>query len=337
VEFSSVIGTDFRGATVDKLWSAASSLGTAHLDGVTTHLNGAVDFDLVQLAGGVGNSGRITLVPSYGYSGVKTEFSGGELRELARILREVQSTSAHPGFDCTRAKTDVEKAICGSPKLAALDSAMDWLWRRIEHTPEQIALQKVWIDTRTTCPPAQYPSSSDPLSAGSLASALDPKGCIATAYVDRLRQLASKTSSAVVGSGTYTTDPPLELPRGNRSALVRKFLMARGYRQDEIVIENLGNRSGKITGYGSWANGHECSFEAAEAETEPTGALFRIGDRTPARDEDSVSFVITPQVVIRAAGSRQFQCGARGGWSDVYFRQPDELISRAKGFFRAAE
>jgi uncharacterized protein len=337
VQFSSMIGADLRGATIDNLWGAPPGLGTGHLDRVTTHLDGAVDLDLVQLANGVGNSGRVTFIPLYGHLGVKTEFTGTELRELAKVLRQIQSTSAHPRFDCSRRKTGVEKAICGDPKLAALDSAMNWLWQRIEHTPEHVAAQKTWINTRTTCSTADYYSSSDPFSARSFASSVDPKGCIGIAYAERIRQLASKSSSAVVGSGTYTTDSPLELPQGRHSTLVRKFLRARGYREDGIVIENLGNGSGKISGYGSWANGHECGFETSEAQTLRMGARFRIDDGAPDHDENySVSFAITPQVVIRAGGARQFQCGARGSWSDVYFRQPDDLISSAKGFFQAA-
>jgi uncharacterized protein YjbI with pentapeptide repeats/uncharacterized protein len=336
VQFSSMIGTDLRGATIDNLLGAPPGLGTAHLDRVTTHLDGDIDLDLVQLADGVGDSSQITFIPWYGNSGVKTEFTGTELRELARILRQMRSTSAHPSFECSRAKTGAEKAICGDPKLAALDSAMTWLWQGIEHTPEQVAAQKTWINTRTTCPPADYYSSSDPLSAGSLASFADPKGCIGIAYAERIRQLASKSSSAVVGSGTYTIDSPLALPQGRHSTLVRKFLRARGYRKDEIVVENFGNSSGRISGHGSWANGHECSFETSEAQTQRTGSRFRIDDEAPVHDENySVSFAITPQVVIRAGGNRQFQCGARGGWSDVYFRQPDDLVSSAKGFFQA--
>jgi len=62
---------------------------------------------------------------------------------------------------------------------------------------------------------------------------------------------------------------------------------------------------------------------------ERAGAQLRIIDSpsAPPNAQDSVSFVITPQVVIRAGGNNQFQCGARGGWSDAYFRQPDKLIA----------
>jgi uncharacterized protein YjbI with pentapeptide repeats len=313
VSFASMTGADLRGATIDRLWESPSSLHTAHLDQMTTQLDGDVDLDFAQLADGVGESGRITFIPSYGHSGLKTDFTGGELRQLAAVLPRIPSTSSQPSFDCARAKTDVEKAVCADPKLAALDNALNWLWKRVEHTSEQMAAQKKWTATRGTCPTG------------------DPKTCIGLAYAERIRQLGPKSSSALVGSGTYTTDPPLELPQGQYSALVRKFLMARGYREDEITVENLGNGAGKVSGDGLWANGHLCGFEASEAEVERMGSKFRINDNPAAPDEKyNVSFIITPQVVIWAGGDNQFQCGARGSWSEVYYRQPDELVSKAK-------
>jgi hypothetical protein len=112
--------------------------------------------------------------------------------------------------------------------------------------------------------------------------------------------------------------------------------MARGYRQDEIVVENLGKVTGKVSGSGLWGNGHECGFEASEAETKQMGSRFQIFDDATNRDEKySVSFVITPKVIIRAGGYAGFQCGARGGWSDVYYRQPDDLIAGAKALVAA--
>jgi len=328
VTFASMAGTDLRGATIDDLSGSPPSLGTAHLDQVTTHL---VDgLDLIQLASGAGETGRITVLPWYGHSGIKTEFTGRELRQLAAVLPQMQPASAHPSFDCSRARTDVEKTICADPKLAALDSALNWLWKEIEHTPQEIAAQRKWSSTRATCPSSDE-VLSDPLSPDSFISSSDPRGCIGIAYAERIRKLAPKSSSAVVGNGTYTTDQPLELPVGQYSALVRKFLMARGYREDEIAVESLGKGAGRVSGLGVWANGHQCGFEASEAQTERVGSRFRINDDPAAPDEKySVSFVITPQVVIRAGGNKQFQCGARGGWSDVYFRQPDDLMSSSK-------
>lgn len=327
VFFATMAGADLRGATIGSLLDAPSNLGTARLDGVTTHLSGADDLDLLQLADGVGDGGRINFLPWYGQSGTKAYFSGVELRQLATTLRQMHTASAHPSFDCAHAATGAEKAICADPKLAALDSAMDWLWQRTERTPDRIAAQKKWIDARTTCPPQDYVLSPDRFSAADFASPADPKGCIGIAYAERIRQLAPESSAAVIDTGTYTTDTPFELPQDERAGLVSKYLTARGYRLDDIAVDSLGNGAGKISGSGLWANGHQCDFESAEAKTERKGSTFRIIDDAPfATERNSVSFAVTPHVVVRVGGDRQFYCGARGLWSDVYFRQPGDLL-----------
>jgi uncharacterized protein YjbI with pentapeptide repeats/uncharacterized protein len=334
VTFVSMIGADLRGAVIDRLCCSAPGLATTQLDGVTTHLNGYADTDMdfVQLAAGAGKSGRITFMPDDGYSGRTTKFTGEELRQLAPVFNQMQSASARPSFDCSRARTKVERAICADPKLAALDSALSWLWERVEHTPERIAAQKKWLGARVNCPPPAEDLSVVALSQFSFASSVDREGCIGLAYAERIKQLAPVSAPAAIDGGTYTTDRPLEPPQGRSSALAKKFLMARGFRQDEITVQDLGNGARKISGYGSWANGHQCGFEAKDAETKRVGAQFQIIDDSAAPSDDrySISFVITPQVVIRAGGNKQFQCGARGGWSDAYFRQPDSLVSEIK-------
>lgn len=331
VDFLSVTGADLRGATVEHLCCELPDLGTARLDGATFVLTDSLERSLSLLAAGAGESGRITLLPAYGQSGIRTEFTGPELRQIAAIIPQMQSASVHPSFDCARASTNVEKAVCSDPKLTALDSALDWLWKRVEHTSEALAAQKKWAGSRANCPPSDYVLSSDPLWLGSFGSPVDPRGCIGIAYAKRISELGPKSRSVVISNGTYTTDPPLELPKGPSSALARKFLMARGYREDEIIVDNFGNGAGKVSGYGLWGNYHVCGLEALEKQTQRRGSTFRINDDAPIPDEKySVSFVITPQVVIRVGGAKQFQCGARGGWSDAYFRQPDDLISSAK-------
>ena len=326
-EFSSMTGADLRGATVENLCCALPGLGSAKLDGATTVLQRSFEKDFPELAAGAGESGRITMLPAYGQAGVRTEFTGPELRELAAIIAQMAPASAYPSFDCARASSQVEKAVCADPKLAALDNALDWLWKRVEHTAEEVARQKRWTGSRGNCPPPNL--SSEPLSPG--VSPADPKGCIGIAYAERIRELGPKSRFDAVGSGTYTTDPPLELTKDQSKALARKFLMARGYREDEIITENLGSGSGKIAGDGLWANGHECGFEASEKQAQRTGTKFQIyDDATDRQEKFSVGFVVTPQVIIRTGGDKQFQCGARGGWSDVYFRQPEDLVSSAK-------
>jgi len=326
VAIVSMFRADLRGAVIDHLCCSLAGLGNARLDGVTTHLDGFTDIDFVQLAVGVGESGHITFMPDYGFSGRLTEFTGRELRQLAAAFLQMHSASIRPSFDCTRAASKVKKAICADPKLAALDSALNWLWQRVEHTPEESAVQKKWLAARADCPPP------GPSSRGYFASSTDPQGCIGFAYAERIKQLAPKASSAAVGSGTYTPDQPLQLPRGQYSALAEKFLTARGFRVDEITVKALGTGAGKIEGEGLWANGHTCGFEAPEQKTKRVGSVFRITDASDSPNDDrySVSFVVTPQVVIFAGGDQGFQCGARGMWSAAYFRQPEKLVSKVE-------
>jgi hypothetical protein len=218
----------------------------------------------------------------------------------------------------------VEKAICADPKLTALDSALDWLWQRVEHTPQQKAEQSRWSRARAICPPPAGDSR------GSFVSSADPHGCIGLAYAERIKALAPRASPAALQTGTYTSDEPLKLPRGRYTGLIEKFLVARGIRKDEITVKKAGTRPAEISGSGVWGNGHMCGFEAKEDEVERVGWQFRIADMPTALRDDrySISVVITPQVIIWVGGPRQFQCGARGGWSDAYFRQPDGLVSK---------
>jgi uncharacterized protein len=295
---------------------------------MTTQLTGNADY--IQLAAGVGDSGRIIFVPNEFYSGHPTEFTGAELRQLPAALHRMRSASVHPSFDCAHARTKVEKIICGDPKLAALDRAVDWLWHRVEHTPQQKVAQSRWLRARANCPPPAGDSSDTSVSwtVDSFMSAADPHGCIGLAYAERIKELAPKASPAALQSGTYTSDQPLELPRGRYSALAAKFLTARGFRMDEIRVKSAGTQAAVISGSGVWSNGHMCGFEPTEDQAERVGAQFRVTDDPgpPRDDRYSLSLAITPQVIIRVGGADQFQCGARGGWSDAYFRQPDGLI-----------
>ncbi|CCE11925.1 hypothetical protein BRAS3843_860049 [Bradyrhizobium sp. STM 3843] len=326
ISIVSMFGTNLRGATIDHLCCSALGLQTARLGGVTTQLNGYHDMNFTLLAAGVAESERITLIPDYGFSGHKTEFTGEEVHQLAPIVNRMQLASVHPSFDCSRSRTDVEKAICADSKLAALDRALAWLWEKVEHNAAQNADQGKWFSTRGDCPPPGEDSR------GSFVSAADPRGCIGLAYVERIKQLAPVSTATAIGSATYTTDRPMDMPRDKTAALAQRFIAARGFRVDEITVKTLGNGAGHISGYGVWANGHLCGFDASEPETKRAGSQFRItdGSATP-RDDDSISFAITPWVVVRVGGDKQFQCGARGGWSDVYFRQPDSLVSTADG------
>jgi uncharacterized protein len=240
------------------------------------------------------------------------------LRQLPAVLKLMQAISSQPSFDCSRARSAVEKSVCADPKLSALDNALSWLWEKVEHTPQEKAAQTRWLADRMACPQVLR---TDP----------DPRRCLQYAYVERIKELGAKTSQAVIGNGRFTTDAPLRLPEGADVALARKFLRARGYREDEITVDNLGNGGGKLLGNVLSSNYHECNLDATEAQTRRTGSMFRLDFDTAAPDDKYyLSFVTTPYAVVVAGGDPQFQCGVRASWSDAYFRQPDDLVSSIK-------
>lgn len=329
ITFASVVRADLRGATVDHLCCAPAGLETAQLDGVTTHLNGSRKIDFAKLAAGAGEAGQIRFKPDYGFSGRRMDFSGKELRELATIVPRMHAAAARPSFDCARAASRVEKTICADPKLAALDRALAWIWQRVPRSPQQKAAQQAWLGKRAQCPPPDR-DSTDAFSSHAFGIPADPQGCIGIAYAGRIRELAPVAAAALLENGTYTTDRPLMLPRDASAALAEKFIVARGYRLDQITVATPIDGAGPISGSGSWANGHQCSLAPSQAETTRAGARFRITDNPAMPDEAGVSFAVTPQIVLRAGGHPQFQCGARGGWSEVYFRQPDALVAKVK-------
>ena len=80
---------------------------------------------------------------------------------LAAIALALPDASARAAsFDCKRAKTEIEKEICGLPELSALDGKIAQLYSAAvkilkEANPSQVArLQKdqvAWLSTRNDC------------------------------------------------------------------------------------------------------------------------------------------------------------------------------------------
>jgi uncharacterized protein len=86
--------------------------------------------------------------------------------ELSLLFLVITSSNASysASFDCSKAFSKIEKAICASPQLGALDVELDRLYRaELERTPdvagERDAVrtrQREWLrDTRNTCPGEQ--------------------------------------------------------------------------------------------------------------------------------------------------------------------------------------
>lgn len=286
---------------------AARLCAIAVLIGIATSSAIAGDEPAPVAAGGAQR--QATFIPFRDRSnGAMVAFTGQELQQLPSLIG---TTQAPPSFDCSRARGAAENAICASPELAALDSGLNWLWRKIEHSPAEMAAQTRWLAARDACQEPQGPVMSQ-------------RRCVEQVYVARIKEIAPKAPSFSVGSGRYTSDTPLRLPQEETAAtLMRKYLSVRGYSVDEIAIDGLGAGNARIAGFASGANGHLCSLAQTEAATKRAGAVFRVG-----AEGDEADLVVTPELVI--VGNTRFQCGARAAWSQIYYRQPDELIGELK-------
>ena len=54
-------------------------------------------------------------------------------------------------FDCNKATTETEIAICSDPELSALDKTMAEIWGSQEREPDEIKLQANWLVSRNAC------------------------------------------------------------------------------------------------------------------------------------------------------------------------------------------
>ena len=55
-------------------------------------------------------------------------------------------------FDCSKATTETEKAICADPELSALDRLMGLLWKKqAQVSKKRLTEQKKWLGKRDEC------------------------------------------------------------------------------------------------------------------------------------------------------------------------------------------
>src|SRR4051812_15073440 len=110
------------------------------------------------------------------------------IAELERIAASAPPTVARPSFDCRRARTAVEQAICAAPALAARDREMAFLYQRaLVSDPARARLvegsQGAWRSARDEC------TRAAPLGSGALET------CIEQAYEARIRDLRNLFAS----------------------------------------------------------------------------------------------------------------------------------------------
>ncbi|CUH61620.1 lysozyme inhibitor LprI family protein [Thalassobacter stenotrophicus] len=63
----------------------------------------------------------------------------------------IGSVGKAASFDCNKATTETEIAICSDPELSALDELMGGLWVSRDREPHEVKLQTNWLARRNAC------------------------------------------------------------------------------------------------------------------------------------------------------------------------------------------
>ncbi len=119
---------------------------------------------------------------------------------IALLALPVYSVAATPSFDCAKAGSSAEKAVCGSEDLAALDRETARLYRLATKGPHMTAerlthlkaVQRGWIKGRDDC--------------WKFGDGLEP--CIAQEYVSRIHSLRESYADARYNDASGTSLGP---------------------------------------------------------------------------------------------------------------------------------
>lgn len=263
----------------------------AALDGTRRHIGWSLP-ELKPLAVAIGPAGRITLLSGYGQNGDPITLTGARL-SAALALRDALRAAIRPGFDCAKAAAGVETMICGDADLAALDKAFSDLWASLPDRAAALPAQRAWVAARAKC--------TDDI-------------CIRQSTVERMAAIAPLAKQTPPAPGLYRPEVPLPLPASEAGRDLGALIdMVRTTESFELKPD------GTLTGSVLGSNYHTCTLGEDEAKGTPlrwTGALAGL----QVLGETAGTVVVTPAVLAPAQEMHQY-CGARAGWSDVYFRQ----------------
>jgi len=299
-EGASAVGADLRGAYVLSWGPEVSGLATARLHGATlAAFPGTVSW----LAGSsLGAKETVRLDPFGAFrDGDPAAFTGAEIRRLA-ALPVPAPARVGPGFDCARAGSATERAVCASGELSALDAALSALWRARARTDADRTAQRAWLRERNAC-------GADDV-------------CLAGVYGSRIADLADDPALSIPKtSAVFVSDAQPAVPDGPDADLLRRHADALGRPFDGLDLAAEGD--GGMVWLSAWvagSNGHSCGAEA-EALQE-TGALVRI-PVDPATDDGSdsgLAFAVAGDMVVTVGDGRDF-CGMRAAWPRVFHRR----------------
>lgn len=193
---------------------------------------------------------------------------------LSALLMPLSAFSAQPSFDCDKARSSAEKAVCASGNLAALDRETARLYKLAltgEHADAESAahlkaFQRGWIKGRDDC----------------WKDGAGLKACVAASYVLRIHELRENYAAArgqdsdgiSIGPLAYACDG---LEAGLSAAFVNtpdtRYASLK-WRQNAVVLVQAVSASGAR--YTSDLYGESIEFWVKRQE-----AVFALPDREP--------------------------------------------------------
>lgn len=217
---------------------------------------------------------------------------------LATCLIAAPATAQQASFDCAKARTPVEKAICDTPYAAELDRAMDELYRAVlakgPRAPTEAA-QRKWLAARDArCGRAK----------------VDPD-CLARHYKQRIVELARPARPATA-PGAFITGRYAYREKAQAGEM---FLaeMPDGRTLAIIDTVNVGHISP-----------HTCSFAQRSAERRGDVLLFRDAEASKTCGLEiavSGNRAVMREVPKDCFELAQYNCGAHGYMLGNYVRQ----------------
>ncbi len=199
----------------------------------------------------------------------RVELSAAEAQALADDAAIFASRAAGPSFDCARAASAAEKAIChpDAGDLALADGELGALFAELRKArPSIVAEQRQWLKTRDGCMAKDY--------------ALD---CLRTVYADRqsiLLGLQGERDWLAPGSAALFIEDDLPLSDTMRaSSLFAKIapLLAK-VSMGFVHVARAADGSYAASGESVGANAHTCSLGASGLRLDPATGWYSLTD-----------------------------------------------------------
>ena len=288
-------GADLDGAFLSDV--AQASLAGAQAEGATFD-----DSSIPALAGAA--YANILIAPMEFTGRAAQAFSRAEIEAaLPGWTDRVLAPAASPSFDCTKASTAVEKAVCSDPDLAARDRVLAGLYKAASAAQGDgtvRAAQLAWIKRRDD--------------ACAKLTAYELVDCLNTAYDARIAMLAEEAPQPNL-AGTWRPNSYFTIPTAWAGTPAgARFALLDGNATDRLTITGNGPTIA-VTGETLGGNYHVCSFEGPVAWDGKGAYRETDGDSEP---DDRIMLRGTA-TLLRWEGGAGY-CGMRAAWGRVWER-----------------